>query len=384
MSSAVSRLGPVSSSGGILYDPGTADPAALVAAEQIVHLMDGWKYASAAVSSCLMNSRSAAVHFSYYAELRAAMSLFASSGIRVNQDESFFLDSAGSKHDVRGDTRTHSLTWALWKEWIKRPDAIELLTRDVKLIAGVSLGDFSGASTVATFALRHWGYDLFQVADDRHARNLASYIPAISTPVVAMADSEAEFVKKLWALLLPTEHGVGFDTALIKFLVTRAAQNLHAAENSQPVQHYLDGIVDDASRRTGAEASVIRSLIFNSSIDVMPFELASQSSSDVTNVISRALFLLRIGVLALEKNIAQDTTKSAGAWIRSVLAKGGIYEDEGIDPRDLSIDYSVAQSDFFTKTTTVPHCLVDPDEPNLRSTSRLMRPDAFMAWAVTI
>lgn len=381
---AFARLGPINDMTDVLYNAASNDAASLLASEQLMHLLDGWKYASAAFSAYLANSRSAATHFAYYAELRAAMSLFAGSGIRINQDDSYYLDSTGNRNAIIGDTRTHSITWAVWQEWIKRQDAIELLTHHVRLISGVSLKDFAGSGNLMSFALQHWGYDLLSLANDRGARNKASYIPTISSPLHQMLDLEANLIKRIWSLLLPTEHGVGFDTALINFLITKTARAYHQADPNKSIDEHVALIIDGASTQTGVDARLIRSLLVDSQPDIELFEKAANQSNDVGNVLCRALFLLRMASLSVENAMSANGPDPAAKWLRNWLSSGGLYEEQEIDPRDLSEDYRVAQGEYFIGTSSLPHCLWSPSEPNLPSSARLVRPDAFMAWAIAL
>lgn len=110
-------LGPVAAFSDLLL-PSNANPQTTLAAEQLVHLVEGWRYAAAATNSVLSHATDQALHLAYYAELRAAMSLFAWSGIRVKQGAYYYLDSNGNQ--VRtAPQRTHDAVWGLWKEWVK-------------------------------------------------------------------------------------------------------------------------------------------------------------------------------------------------------------------------------------------------------------------------
>mgnify|MGYP006904092584 CR=1 FL=1 len=82
---AFSRLGPVVDFSSVLAADDPRDLAKCLAAEQIAHLVEGWRYCAAAFHASLVNATDNAQHFAYYAELRAAMPLFSGSGIRVNR-----------------------------------------------------------------------------------------------------------------------------------------------------------------------------------------------------------------------------------------------------------------------------------------------------------
>lgn len=384
VATAFGRLGPINNATDLLYNAATNDTPAFVAAEQLVHLLDGWKYVSAAFNAYLTNSRSAGTHFAYYAELRAALSLFAGSGIRVNQSDSYFLDSGGTKHQIVGDTRTHSITWKIWQNWIKRLDAIELLTKHVRLITGVTLGDFAGAGNVLSFVLQNWGYDLFYLARDHRARNTASYEPAVNTPLRGMEDPEAALIKRIWTLLLPTEHGVGFDTAFINFLVSKTSLAKNQVDQSKTSDEHMSAMIEAASRQTGVEESIIRSLLVDSQPDIELFEKAAERSEQVENVLCRALFLLRMATLSVARSMTMGAPHSAANWLRNWLATGGLYEERDVEPRDLSEDYRIASEEYYQASSSLPHCLWSPREQNLSATVQLARPDVFVAWAIEL
>jgi hypothetical protein len=384
VATAFGRLGPINNATDLLYNAAANDIPAFVAAEQLIHLLDGWKYVSAAFNAYLTNSRSAGTHFAYYAELRAALSLFAGSGIRVNQFDSYYLDSGGTKYQIVGDTKTHSITWKIWQEWIKRLDAIELLTKHVRLITGVTLGDFADAGNVLSFALQNWGYDLFSLARDHKARNTASYEPAISMPLRGMEDPDAALIKRIWTLLLPTEHGVGFDTSFINFLVSKTSLAKHQVDQSKTSSEHMSAMIKAASTQTGVEESVIRSLLVDSQPDIGLFEKAAERSEHVENVLCRALFLLRMATLSVAKSMAIGAPDPVANWLKNWLATGGLYEERDVDPRDLSEDYRVASEEYYQASSSLPHCLWSPHEQNLSATAQLARPDAFVAWAIEL
>lgn len=168
-------LGPVASFSDLLL-PSNANPQTTLAAEQLVHLVEGWRYAAAATNSVLSHAKDQALHLAYYAELHAAMSLFAWSGIRVKQGAYYYLDSNGNQ--VRtAPQRTHEAVWGLWKEWVKRTDAKSLFNDNIRLHPSVTLSDVVGSvryvNTAAT--LTNWGLDLWDATHDHIARNNSSY-----------------------------------------------------------------------------------------------------------------------------------------------------------------------------------------------------------------
>jgi hypothetical protein len=88
---AFNSLGPITKFEDLLCPPGKLTGPTELASEQVFHMIEGWRYASAATTAFLNNSQQTALHFAYYAELRAALSLLSWSGIRVKQRGHYYL-----------------------------------------------------------------------------------------------------------------------------------------------------------------------------------------------------------------------------------------------------------------------------------------------------
>lgn len=197
-------LGPITQFSDLLLPATAATPQTTLAAEQLIHLVEGWRYAAAATNAILCHANGPATHLAYYAELRAAMSLFAWSGIRIKQNAHYYLDGNGKKQAVTLQ-RTHETVWGLWKYWVQRGDVKALFNDHLKLHPAVSLGSvISSVQYVnASATLQSWGLDLWDASHDRRARNDVSY-EAVWTglPLTRMALPEADLIVDLWNLFL--------------------------------------------------------------------------------------------------------------------------------------------------------------------------------------
>ena len=72
----------------------------------------------------LANAPAQAVHFAYYAELRAAISLLSSHGMRISNGDNSYVEHGGaSKAPPWRATRTHTVVWKLWEAWAMTPAA---------------------------------------------------------------------------------------------------------------------------------------------------------------------------------------------------------------------------------------------------------------------
>lgn len=183
--------------------------------------------------------------------------------------------------------------------------------------------------------------------------------------------------------MLPTEHGVGFDVALIYFLVDRTIRSKMEMDASKTYEEQLDALLEDASKATGIEKEGIKSLLVPKP-DIELFEKAADRRQDPENVLCRALFLLRMATLSVANSMTSGTGTSAARWIKNWLTSSGLHEDRAVELRDLAADYLVASDEFYQTSSGLPHCLWDARGKNLDSTARLTRPDAFVAWALAL
>lgn len=394
---AFSRLGPIVDFSSVLAADDPNDLAKCLAAEQIAHLVEGWRYCAAAFHATLVNATDNAQHFAYYAELRAALSLFAGSGIRIKWHDGYCLDEQGTRHPLE-KKNTHELVWNLWPLWAKRNDAIALLKQQITLGPGVAIGDFevSLIGLGLNQSLEGWGYDLLPVEQDRYARNAASYEAFwAARPLTRMAQGEINLLSDLWTLLLP-EDGARwrFDIELICYLVRRALSTLkqsrsdhdpedgEVAGNPAPMLTHEDAdlqqIVSAVSARTGADADHLMRVLTNGSI-VNPFTRAEEKSSEVANMLCRAVFLLRLATLSVNERLPRPGS-AAKSWITNWLEYAGLKDTElEVDFADLAEDWRLALEDFSLQG---PLPLTLWNEQNAHRSTLLSRPDACLAWGV--
>lgn len=391
---AFERLGPIRRFGDLLAADDSSDLARTLAAEQIAHLVEGWRYCASAFHACLVHANANAQHFAYYAELRAALSLFSGSGIRVKQGDGFCLDEHGSRCDIPKE-KTHDLVWALWPEWVKRDDATRLLRR-VTLLPGVSIADIEESLSVLGVdrSLDGWGYDLVQVGkNDGLARNIASYEGFwANRPLARMSTDDFELLRELWELLLPDNDRWRFDIELIRFLVRRALLTLKSVRSGEEAEDGaedgfadlaaddkdLKGIVEEVARRCGADTQTLREMLAAVPID-RPFRLAEEGNTAFANMLCRAVFLLRLATLSVRESV-QATGNAAQAWLAHWLEHAGLWclETE-VDFADLADDWRLALDDIVPEEP-LPQTLWS--EGNAHRSARLCRPEICLAWGV--
>ncbi|ELO0951733.1 hypothetical protein [Pseudomonas aeruginosa] len=385
------RLGPINKFEDLLCPQANKDPATRLAAEQIFHMIEGWRYVSAATTAYLSHSKHTALHFAYYAELRAAISLLSWSGIRVRQKDHYYLDATGSKKIVT-NSPTHKAVWGLWQHWVKRPDAEKLFREQIRLTPGVCLADVLKALQYVkpSQTLQSWGIDLAKIQDDHTARNNSSYEAFwIDAPLSRMTEEDLKLILTLWKLLLPQDSGLRFDSTLISFFVKEAlpamqAQTAQAQEGGaagpSTLADSIEKIAATIAQNTGADLSAISRRLDLSLYETTPFSLASSIDTKPENVLCRAFFLLRLSMLATKLNLSLTRNNAATEWLANWFEHAGLWSRASlIEPHDSTLDYELALEEFEV-TNELPLDIWSPT--NAMRTAKLTRPDACLIWNI--
>jgi hypothetical protein len=298
-----------------------------LAAESLVHLAEGWKYFSISLSAYMSGATRVSLHNSYYAELRAAISLLAAAGIRIAFPNHSFIDRVGSNVVPQWRAaRTHTLVWELWQDWSKSTTASSLILDQWKIHPRISLRDvqsiFVALSPAST--LKAWGFDLLELQDDHNARNEASYeATAARQPIDVRTEAHQEFVRNIWHLLQPSSAGLQFEKTLVQYFI-----DLHLADlNDHAVQSgaafdavtWHTGASQQLAVRTGVPQDVVHSLLVGKPYSTEPFRLAFERRTSPENVLSRAFTLLRAATSAVDASLtlqpSSNGTYFAGyAW----------------------------------------------------------------------
>lgn len=225
-----------------------------ISASAPAHLIDGWSYLGRSTDAILRGDLNAAIHFAYYAELRAAMSLLACEGIGVFNGKHPIIDQTGSytspikhitkswnktkkKYESQGAS-THKTVWPLLHHWGSLKRASDLIE---ELVApdGYSLRQWLDAFRIPTSIraiskqwLTSWGTDLTRLTDDHDSRNMASYRPSEFRLAPAPdASSAIEFVTDMWKLFEPTVGGrfPQLEKELLKRIIRTSGRPVSAA-----------------------------------------------------------------------------------------------------------------------------------------------------------
>lgn len=188
-----------------------------VAASGPAHVIDGWALLGRAIDSALRRDGYSAVHFAYYAELRAAVCLLACEGIGIFNRKHAIVNRRNTA-PLRQTVGTHHIAYLGLQHWAALSRASGLL-EDLVQPSGIPLSQWLHACHASVPAraigqkwLRCWGLDLAIVREDQDLRNLASYRPSCFRLAGPLATSDVvDFVQQLWSLFEPSSGG-GFPT----------------------------------------------------------------------------------------------------------------------------------------------------------------------------
>jgi len=361
-------------------------PTAL-AADALVHLTEGWRFLSAALSSMLSNAPAQAIHFAYYAELRAAISLLSSHGIRVSDRDNSYIETNGASKKTSSwqSMRTHNVVWKLWKDWAKTPAAEGLLLNQLKILPSVTIGHLkaSVSRVAANPTLTRWALDL-SMGDEHKARNRASYeTPMARAPLQPMTTADFEFVRDLWALAEPTGVGLRFEQELVRYLVNVELEDDDVAISDEDKAAWRRRLIEDLEKSTGTPKETLELFFDVGSSSSQVFRLAFDPNLNPSNMVARAFFLLRLATLMPNEALASYPATPAKEWLKDWLEHAGLYDPRnGGRPEDKWMDFehlsqlSVPPAPLPAQLTANPSICVD--------THLLSRADAMLAWSTSL
>jgi hypothetical protein len=298
--------------------------AQYIAASVALHANDGWGYLGRSISCLMTGDAHRALHLAYYAELRAGMSLLASAGIGIFQNEHFIVSGPNTAARLHSRSSTHQVAWAALEFWSQQPASGALFARLVRP-EGRTLDDWfqphGGSATLAPQArlwFLQWGMDLSYVMQDRDARNDSSYRPdGIPTSWTVSPSEALNFVHDLWAALEPSSSSTFdiIDRAILRLALDRhfrgRTNSLPAADNPAFVEFVertikAQGFSGNVEKRW-SEFLLRKTLPSDPTIFICSALKPGHSATDHFAVISRAVLLLRIAT-----GSANDLLQQAG------------------------------------------------------------------------
>lgn len=282
----------------------SANPAEDCAEAQILHLMSAHKYLSAALKLALVNDTAGAQHLTYYAQVRAALSIFCGSGIFILQPPrggsprgAFYIDSAGSQHSM-GKLSTHGAIETLWPFWAVSPSATSVIDA-IELSAGLNLGVVRGClpgGALLQQILKQLCFDIINLRTDHDARNVASYEPIQSMSFrTRLGRGVLLFLERL--LLSMQSFGTGSKN--IDIYIARYAIQKLARSQGTTVGAYASRI----SAATGFPLPQVQVVLgAGSQLASAVVSRAADPDTKLVNMISRAYLLVRFAEILTKIN----------------------------------------------------------------------------------
>lgn len=316
--------------------------AQYIAASVALHSNDGWSYLGRSVACLLAGDTHRALHLAYYAELRAAMSLLASAGIGIFNNQHFIVPVANTATKLRSGKGTHTIAWLALEEWSQHPASGALFAQLIRP-EGRTLDDWfhaqGGAGTLAPQAkawFMQWGMDLSLATKDRDARNESSYRPdGVPTTWELKAKDGLEFVRDMWSVLEPsaTSSFEQIDRHILRLAMERyyRGQSGKVASNADPAFAALVETTVSAQNLPIATHSRLKSFLLRQSManDPLIFQYSAAPvgvpQTDAFAVMSRAVLLLRVATgsaHALLNRAGFDATTLSFWWQKLGEARG--------------------------------------------------------------
>lgn len=319
------------------------------------HLLNGWRLLSQATAALLAGARSASVHMAYYAELRAAKAILATSGIVIRDNVHCVLDASGNvtsfgalrtKAIAAQDPsramlvrdllltfmpfrrtsapnsafsarpiKTHVAAWAALTAWAKLPNSG---LRIINSLAGLRFSKIDWVESCCQSAAmreslaghwaQNWSIDLKSIAIDQGTRNKASYGVDLSQNAFAPLSAEdlrlIMLIHKSW---LGIDQGSvdELDLCLINDFVNKSAKYSGWAGKEgrkrmwQHVQHWLEGPGGQSPAASIQLVDAVRKTARGPASRIL--KAANGDKASVTGILCRSFLLLRLASALLSR-----------------------------------------------------------------------------------
>ena len=346
------------------------------------HCLDGWGYLSRSVGALVARDGHSAKHMAYYAQLRAAMSILAISGVGIFNCLNICVDANGRIHKLEDSSEndngrnTHSIVWPALDAWLRIDTNAARFLSAIKL-HGSSFKDALDSiwpnrqpASIVVPLIDAWAFDLNVASEHHDQRNISSYSPHELNELPCSFQDEMDFLSETWNALEPSMPS-GF-VHLDNHMLRRMFQMVHQQDNSalDPADMVLLENSSVATRYGELEPTLKQAvpeafLLDESGADEPQiFQLASTDGTTPRAMISRAVLLLRaataMNVLALsEAGFSQDGTEIR-PWLDPLLVHRGIVAPGELPDKmaDLWDSTKFAVEDFqesLTASSYEPH-----------------------------
>lgn len=324
-----------------------------IAASTITHLQDSWNFLGQSIQATLNGQTAIARHLAYYAELRAAMSLLATEGIGIFNNQHYYIDSIDLQaKKLSANFGTHEMIWLTLEHWSTQNKARALLEKiiipgNIPLKTWVNKYRNNTWNTLTSEIFKQWGIDLHYLANDRDTRNRVSYRPTkIHTNQTSDFNKNYKFVIELWQLLEPSSNGnySNIDNILLKQainLLNERSQPKRTTKLDTKLYKMLKDVLNDKVKIKGylklLKEIDNNPILSNASKIYTDIDMALQDENNHLQVISRALFLVRISTGSVKCMLQEANVEltDMNFWLYEIIERAGLSPKNSIDTLDI-------------------------------------------------
>lgn len=337
----------------------------------ISHFYDAWEYAGCAIDSLLKQHNPMAIHFAYYAELRAMLSILASCGIAAQDREKFMTITVESSQDkIIYTNGTAHVLWDHVNNWFKlNKNAVDLF-KYTDLDNNFSIYDFLGEinhTSAISIQISDFIEDIFKclniAKNDRKLRNAKSYKPqTLINEVNTKLPIESDYKRAIF-LLKTCESWMANDvifqsldrSILIYIINTIIKSKIEAGDNIEDLTKNIDLLLKKHKIPYIKDNNKYKH--DNNSMNDEIVELGVLESDNPIEVIANSILLIRISELSLRKlfkknklnikileNYLMSLIKSIEFDLYNLLGSSTLSFDEKIEEirnEDLLVDLLV-------------------------------------------
>lgn len=323
------------------------------------HCADAWGFIGRALDALLRGDLPGAIHLTYYAELRAAISLLASEGIFIGNVDHFAVLATRVKQFGRqsnGKPGTHRFVWQALQAWTDGPRAQTLFGGIVRP-GGEWFEDWvraltSGASQAKISELfKLISLDLEEFDQDHRRRNTASYNPGRLRPQDLAVAETRDLIAEVWAALEPGPNGAFM--VLDDLLLPELLLSIYKAVPRPGViwSDWVERIAPASQAGTALLSELTTESQSRSSSGLIGAIYSSKSSETDPRVffrpmLARTVLLVRLatGSAILLLRESGKTPLSLRPWIDSLASARGLWRPASpfSDPHDLWADVELA------------------------------------------
>ena len=319
-----------------------------------VHALDGWRYLSESALALARGSRNIALHLAYYAELRAALSILAYSGIGIVDKKHFVITDKGVIEWFDGPT--HQVVWEALSTWADHGlNAMDL--GDCFYALGMNASEWAEAcrgklnlKQVVENWLKNWSIDLKELGPDRDERNLVSYNPDLrATALDSLSDFEFQFLEEACSAYSPLEQNQlgSLDLAIIHSLCI-SCRGLLGISLSDLWDGVLQWIKNNKNWDTTQATAILKEV--KAAAKTPGGQLlakANKKNKGPDAIFCRAFLLLRLASALNKKQwklMSLRAVKGKSDWNKTILANYGVHSHLW-DRSAPIIDYSLLDDD---------------------------------------